>query len=93
MYNSPSSSPDVRPSSPPAAQRARIEWLVTVAGLVTLLVTLVYCGWIIVAQAQRVTRFEVYVHERDARWERYVERTDASLKAITEQLTRIEAKR
>jgi hypothetical protein len=66
--------------------------IATIAGMITVLVVLVYCGWVIASQERRWQRFEAHVHERDARWEQYITRTDSNLHRILEQLARMEAK-
>lgn len=59
--------------------RSRVEWLVTVMGLLTILIVLVYCSWRIKSQDRNWAEFRQYAYPRDARIE-------AKLDAIAKRL-------
>jgi uncharacterized membrane protein YcfT len=66
--------------------RPRTEWIVFVTGLLVVLIVLLYSAYRIQAGDRRWQEFNDYVRARDARWEQYIYRTDASLKVISERL-------
>lgn len=74
-----------------ASPKSRPESASVIAALLAVLIlaVLAYSGFVIQSQERRWHEFNQYVRARDARWERYIERTDASLNAIHDRLGRI----
>ena len=74
---------------------ARRDSAPLVIGMLAILCVIVfgYSAYRIQSNDRRWGEFQRYVEARDARWERYIDRTDASLRLISERLSRIEGKR
>ncbi len=77
---------------PSARNRPSTDTLMVTMLAILTLVVMAYSAYRIQASDRRWEQFTRYVESRDARWERYIERTDAGLKGIAERLSRMEAR-